>query len=167
MPPEAIDASAFSADVLELFRLLTRHEVRYLVVGGEAVIFYGHTRLTGDIDIFVERTSENARGLFSALQEFWHGSIPELTDGGALEAKGVILWFGMPPNWIDLLNEIDGVAFGDAWRRRVPVSLEGRQPPLTLSYIGLEDLIVNKRASGRAKGREDLVFLERALWQGR
>ena len=64
MPPEIIDASSFSSDIQEFLRLLSAHEVRAVVVGGEAVIFYGHIRVTGDIDIFYDRSPKNAARLF-------------------------------------------------------------------------------------------------------
>ena len=80
MPSEILEASSFSPDIREFLRLLSVHEVRAVVVGGEAVIFYGHIRVTGDIDLFYDRSPENARRLFEALEEFWQGAIPELED---------------------------------------------------------------------------------------
>lgn len=76
MSPELIDSSSFSPDIREFIRLLDRHDVRYLIVGGEAVIFYGHARLTGDVDFYYDRQEGNARRLYAALHEFWEGSIP-------------------------------------------------------------------------------------------
>jgi len=66
-----VTPSYFSPDVLEFLALLARHDVRYLVVGGEAVIHYGHARLTGDIDLFYGVRPDNAERLFEALAEFW------------------------------------------------------------------------------------------------
>ena len=60
MSPEALDGGSFSSDIQEFLRLLSAHEVRAVVVGGEAVIFYGHIRVTGDIDVFFDRAPENA-----------------------------------------------------------------------------------------------------------
>ena len=69
-------ASHFSLDVLDFLLLLSIHKVRYVIVGGEAVIYYGFARLTGDIDFFYEPTAENARRLYRTLDKFWRGSIP-------------------------------------------------------------------------------------------
>ena len=75
-PKESIDASHFSADTLEFIRLLASYHVQYVVVGGEAVIYHGYPRFTGDIDFFFSDAKENTRALFSALREFWNGNIP-------------------------------------------------------------------------------------------
>jgi len=163
MPPEIVDASAFSPDVQDFFRALHAHEVKFMIVGGEAVIFYGHIRVTGDIDVYYDREPQNAVSLFKALEEFWQGEIPELEGPSELEKRGVIFQFGVPPNRIDLLNDIDGVDFESAWRRRTRVLLESQKGNVPFNYIGLEDLIQNKRASGRPKDQEDLPFLLEAL----
>jgi hypothetical protein len=163
MPPEIVDASAFSPDIQDFLQVLHTHEVRFMIVGGEAVIFYGHIRVTGDIDIYYDRKDDNALRLYKALEEFWQGEIPELEGPFELEKRGVIFQFGIPPNRIDLLNDIDGVDFDSAWRRRTSVLLEWQSGSTPFSYIGLEDLIQNKRASGRPKDQEDLPFLIEAL----
>ena len=162
MPPEILDASVFSPDIQEFLRLLSANEVRAVVVGGEAVIFYGHIRVTGDIDIFYDRSPENADRLFGALKEFWRGVIPGLEGSRELEKSGVIFQFGVPPNRIDLLNEIDGVNFQSVWDGRTKVELQSRGDRISVSYIGLEELIRNKEASGRPKDLEDLPFLREA-----
>jgi len=163
MPPEIVDATAFSPDVQDFLRALHAHKVKFIIVGGEAVIFYGHIRVTGDIDVFFGREHDNAVNLFKALEEFWQGEIPELEDPSELGKRGVIFQFGVPPNRIDLLNDIDGVDFESAWRRRTRVLLESQTGNVPFSYISLEDLIQNKRASGRPKDQEDLPFLLEAL----
>lgn len=114
MPPEIVDASAFSPDVQDFLRVLHTQEVKFMIVGGEAVIFYGHIRVTGDIDVYYDRGHVNAVSLFKALEEFWQGEIPELEGLSELEKPGVIFQFEVPPNRIDLLNDIDGVDFESA-----------------------------------------------------
>jgi predicted nucleotidyltransferase len=163
MSPEVVDASAFSPDVQDFLRVLATHAVRFMIVGGEAVIFYGHVRMTGDIDVYYDREHDNAVSLFNALEQFWQGDIPNLEGPFELEQQGVILQFGVPPNRIDLLNEIDGVDFESAWRRRTHVTLESQSGDVQINYIGLEDLIRNKRAAGRPKDQDDLPFLLEAL----
>ena len=99
--------NVFSEDVCEFLSLLARQEVRYLIVGGEAVIYYGHARLTGDIDIFYERTAENVRRLHAALNEFWLNDIPGIEGEDELMEKGTIFQFGVPPNRIDLISDLE------------------------------------------------------------
>ncbi len=129
------------------------------MVGGEAVIFHGYPRLTGDVDVFYERTGENAIRLFKALQVFWDYDIPSLKTAEELLEPGVVIQFGRPPNRIDLHNQIDGVSFGSAWRSRVPVKLKTRSGLVRLFYIGLAPLRRNKRACGRARDLDDLQNL--------
>ena len=163
MPPEIVDASAFTPDLQDFLRALHTHDVRFMIVGGEAVIFYGHIRVTGDIDVYYDRESENAVRLFNALEDFWQGEIPQLEGPAGLEKRGVIFQFGLPPNRIDLLNDIDGVEFEGAWPRRTRAELSRSEGNIPFSYIGLEDLIQNKRAAGRPKDLDDLPFLLEAL----
>ena len=155
--------AAFSEDVSEFISVLANHNVRYVIVGGEAVIYYGHARLTGDIDIFYERSVENVSRLHAALNEFWLNDIPGIESEDELMQKGTIFQFGVPPNRIDLINDIEGVAFEEAWKSRVEVNFPGRVPKIKICYIGLDELIRNKRAVGRHKDMEDLEFLEK-VW---
>jgi len=162
MSPETVDSSAFSPDILEFIRLLQSHSVRYLIVGGEAVIFYGHIRLTGDVDFFFDREANNTQLLYDALNEFWEGAVPGLVDHAELQKPGVIFQFGLPPNRIDLLNEIDGVGFAQAWAGRTTVDLETDPEPIPVHYLGIHELIQNKKASARPKDLDDLPYLIRA-----
>ena len=131
MPEEnQISGKGFSSDVLEFLRLLEAHEVRYLIAGGEAVIFYGYPRFTGDIDFFFGRDLENIERLFRCLLEFWNGDIPEVKEARELEEEGLVLQFGRPPHRLDLLNKIDGVEFEEAWAGRQQVSISGMGEPI-------------------------------------
>ncbi|MGF1655509.1 MAG: hypothetical protein ACFCU3_00875, partial [Verrucomicrobiales bacterium] len=95
--------------------------MRYVIVGGEAVIFHGYPRLTGDIDFFFDSETSNCSKLFAALLDFWSGKIPGIAAAKEFEEQGLNLQFGRPPHRIDLLNRIDGVSFSDAWQGRVEV----------------------------------------------
>ena len=130
-----------------------------MIVGGEAVIYYGHIRFTGDIDVFFDRSPDNARQLFSALQDFWKQDVPGIDDPSRLQDTGAVFQFGLPPNRIDLLNDIDGIDFEGAWPRRTQVDIEHESGSISVAYIGLRDLIENKRASGRPKDLDDLPYL--------
>ena len=154
-------ASYFSKDVQDFLRLLAAHEVKYLIVGGEAVIYYGFARLTGDVDFFYESTRKNTVKLYRSLEEFWEGNIPGIRAPEELIEPGLILQFGVPPNRIDLINRISGVSFQEAWKGKKDITMEigGKKFPIYL--IGLKALIKNKEAIGRPKDLEDLTYLKR------
>lgn len=160
MPRNELDAASFSEDIRDFLLLLHKHDVRYLIIGGEAVIFHGYARLTGDIDFFYELSEENTRRLFATLQEFWRGSVPGVKTADELLQPGVIMQFGVPPNRIDLVNRIDGVDFSEAWPNRQTVRLQSGDPGVAIHYLGLPDLLSNKKAAGRAKDLDDLRYLE-------
>lgn len=161
MAPVRIDAGHFSPDTRELIELLREHDVRYLIVGGEAVILHGHVRYTGDVDFFFSREDTNVTRLFAALKEFWDGEVPGLHDADDLRPVGTVVQFGVPPNRIDLINEVEGVDFDEAWQGRVECELVTETGSIPVPFIGLDDLIKNKRATGRPKDLDDLDYLIR------
>jgi hypothetical protein len=154
-----VKAEHFSPDIQEFLLLLAQKAVKYLIIGGEAVIYYGHARLTGDVDLYYERSPENALRLFGALQEFWGGMIPEITRPNDLLPEGRIVQFGVPPNRIDLINSIDGVDFPSAWEGRVIESMIVKKKRTEVYFIGLRHLIQNKKVLGRHQDLADLEFL--------
>ncbi|MBM3844913.1 MAG: hypothetical protein FJ405_01335 [Verrucomicrobia bacterium] len=156
-----MDPAYFSPDILEFIELLHAHQVRYVIVGGEAVIYYGHARLTGDVDFFYDAGNQNAASLFHALSVFWRNNIPGIERPEELQEIGTIIQFGRPPNRIDLLNQIDGVSFEEAWKSRIAVMLRTKAGEQPVFYLGLAALIRNKEASGRPKDLEDLEFLRK------
>ena len=149
----------FSRDILEFLEMLRKHRVRYLVVGGEAVIQYGYARFTADMDIFYEASAANAARLYQALQEFWGGTVPGIENADVLHGKSKVFHFGRPPNRVDLLNGIDDVGFPAAWKGRKTERFRHRGELQTVHFIGLEELIRNKRSAGRNKDLDDLRFL--------
>lgn len=149
----------FSRDILEFLEILRKHRVRYLVVGGEAVIQYGYARFTADMDLFYEADAANAARLYRALQEFWGDTVPGIENADVLRGKGKVFQFGRPPNRLDLLNSIEGVGFTAAWKGRKKERFWHRGQLLTVHFIGLEELIRNKRSAGRNKDLDDLRFL--------
>ncbi|NQT24940.1 hypothetical protein HQ585_06280 [candidate division KSB1 bacterium] len=152
--------SPFSTDILDLFKLLDEHQVKYLIVGGEAVIYYGYPRLTGDIDLFYENSIDNLRCLWDTLELFWGGSIPGIQSMDELMIEGMVFQFGLPPNRIDLINHIDGVSFQEAWDGKVDEKIEIQNRGIPVYYIGLSSLIRNKTVLSRPKDQEDLKYLE-------
>jgi hypothetical protein len=154
--------SHFSPDSQDFLLLLSTHKVRYVIVGGEAVIYHGFARLTGDIDFFYEPTAENARRLYRTLDKFWRGSIPGIQSPRELTSQGVIVQFGVPPNRIDLVSSITGVSFEDAWKSRVREKVKIKKRIYPVFFIGLDQLIKNKEAIRRHKDLEDLKYLKMA-----
>ena len=143
-----------NSDFDALLSRLAKYRVRYLVVGGYAVIHYCEPRYTKDIDIYVEASARNARALRKALEDF-AGPLPELSDGDLRDPKRVIM-MGRPPTRIDILKSIDGVRFETAWKNRVRVKLGERR----VNLISKRDLIRNKRASARPQDLIDLKWLQ-------
>lgn len=141
-------------DLREFIVLLNSHGVEYLVVGGHAVAYHGHPRFTGDIDFLIRAAQSNAQRVLNVLHAFGFGDLG-ITEGD-LVGPGRIIQLGHPPNRIDVLTSISGVDFESAWQSRVE-TLIGDQP---VNLLGWEDLLRNKRASGRQK---DLADLEKLL----
>jgi hypothetical protein len=155
-------ADNFSADIVDFLCLFSEYQVRYVIVGGQAVIYYGHIRLTGDIDFFYEAEINNAQKLFNALNKFWGGSIPGISSPNDFTIHGNIIQFGSPPNRIDLINKIDGVEFKEAWASKVEESINVNYKQFPLYFISLQLLIKNKEAVCRNKDLDDLDFLKEA-----
>lgn len=140
-------------DFEDFLRLLESRDVDYMIVGGYAVAFHGYPRFTKDIDIFFDMSPSNTRRLRQVIVEF--GFTEESIPAEGLETPGNILAIGVPPVRIDLLNEISGVPFAQAKGGTV----RGRYGTVDVTFIGLGDLLRNKRSSSRAKDRADLEEL--------
>ncbi|RYG49683.1 MAG: hypothetical protein EOO01_12215 [Chitinophagaceae bacterium] len=128
-----------------------------MVVGGYALAFHGKPRHTGDLDIWINVSEENAEKLVKVLQEFGVGSLG-LTKADFLK-EGYVSQIGYPPLRIDILNSIDGVSFSEAYQNKLVLKLDN----IEIQYIGLRDLIYNKRASGRSQDLTDLKQLNKIL----
>ena len=137
-------------DFKEFIALLNSHEVEYLVVGGYAVAMHGRPRHTGDLDVWVRRSPENAARLMAVLREFGFGALG-LEEADFLKREQVVQ-LGYPPFRIDLLTDIDGVEFTAAWPCRERFTHDG----LALNLIGLNDLKQNKQAAARPRDLDDL-----------
>ena len=149
-----------SPDILALLALLHEHSVRYLIIGGEAVIYHGYPRLTGDVDLLYEPTEANSERLYAALEEFWGGDVPLLEGPRELATPGIVVQFGRPPNRVDLISTAGTLRFASAWRRRATDQVRARRP-FPVFYIGLVDLLAIKREAGRHKDLDDVEQLER------
>lgn len=142
-------------DFLDLLGALNAAEARFLVVGAYAVAAHGRPRATKDLDVWVEASSDNAPRVLDALKRFG-APLGNLTQAD-LERPGNGFQMGVPPRRIDILTQISGVTFEDAWPRRVEAVFgEG----LRCGVIALGDLIVNKTAAGRPQDVADVAALE-------
>jgi hypothetical protein len=140
-------------DLKELVELLNAHDVRFLIVGAFAVAYHGYPRYTSDIDLFIERSSENAERLLAAIQQFGFGEIG-LTKEDFLQ-EDQIIQLGVAPNRIDIMTFISGVSFAEAWSTRQIGELGG----LSVPFISRDMLKRNKAASGRTQDLADLEHL--------
>ncbi len=140
-------------DFVDLLRAFVDHDVRFLVVGAYALGVHGRPRATGDLDVWIDATPSNAARVMVALAEFG-APLADIT-AADFARPGIVFQMGLPPGRIDVLTEITGVTFADAWPGRV------RAPfgPVEVDVIGREAFISNKRATGRAKDLGDVESL--------
>ncbi|WP_142687433.1 nucleotidyltransferase [Chitinophaga polysaccharea] len=130
-------------DFEDFIRLLNKHEVEYMVVGGYAMAFHGRPRFTGDLDIWINISERNAANLLKVIKDFGFSSLG-FKKADFLQ-EGCITQIGYPPLRIDLLNSIDGVRFPEAYENRQKMI----EDDLEVCFIGRQDLLANKMASGR------------------
>jgi hypothetical protein len=142
-------------DLKEFIELLNSRGVEYLLVGGWAFGFHATPRYTGDIDFFLKCDATNASRLKQVLQEFGFDELPGFEDSFLQQDR--ILQFGVPPNRIDILTQISGVTFGEAWNSRVQGEIDG----LPIPIVSREHLIQNKSAAARPKDIADAEALKR------
>lgn len=141
----------FSQEFKEFIQLLNANKVEYLIVGGYAVGIHGYPRFTGDIDIWINPDEKNINKMPAVLEEFGFSSIDNLEND--LKNKENIFRIGYPPYRIDIMTDIDGVAFKDCFPNKIVREIDG----IKIFFIGFNDLIKNKKASGR---NQDLLDLE-------
>ena len=141
-------------DYKELLQLLNENKVSYLVVGAYAMAVLGYVRATGDIDFFVDTSSENSRRLYCALKSFG-APLTDINEQTFCE-KGIVYQIGVAPRRIDIITEIDGVRFAQGYAARNEVLIES----LTVPFLSKELLIQNKKSTGRAKDAVDIEKLE-------
>jgi hypothetical protein len=140
-------------DFEDFLGLLNANAIKYVVIGGYAVAFYGYVRHTGDLDIFVELSSRNAAKLTLVLREFGF-DMPKVKPELFLR-RGKIIRMGYEPMRLEILNEIDGVSFRECYTHRQTAKVGA----LEINVIGLPQLLKNKRASGRLKDLADIEAL--------
>lgn len=142
-------------DFRDVLAELVEAEARFLVVGAHALGVHGVPRATVDLDIWIERSPENARRVWGALAAFGAPLHALKIEESDFVRPDVVIQFGLPPYRIDILTAVSGVAFDEAWAERVQERFDDIQVP----FIGRASFIRNKRASGRKKDLADLEAL--------
>jgi hypothetical protein len=140
-------------DFVDLLRAFKGADVRFLVVGAYALAHHGRPRATGDLDLWVEATPVNAGRIMRALAAF--GAPMQEVDEHDFTQPGAVFQMGVAPVRIDILTELTGLLFADAWATRV----SGTFGDLDVDFIGKDAFIANKRAIGRAKDISDIEGL--------
>jgi hypothetical protein len=137
-------------DFVDLLRAFVAADVRFLIVGAYALALHGRPRATGDLDVWIDATPENAARVMRALSAFGAPLADISTDDFSRE--GVTYQIGVPPGRIDILTQLTGLSFADAWPDRL------RRPfgDIDVDFIGRAAFIRNKRAMGRAKDLGDI-----------
>jgi len=145
-----------SPDFRELLKLFEKHKIRYLIVGGYAVMKYSEPRFTKDIDVFISTDQDNANSVYEALKEF--GAPLENLTPEDFAHKGYFYQMGSPPLRVDIMMSIPGIEFDEAWEKREIVELDD----LKIFFISRSDLIRAKEASARLQDRIDIDKLKEA-----
>jgi predicted nucleotidyltransferase len=144
----------FSQDFKEFIELLIKNKAEYLIVGGYAVSIHGHPRYTGDLDIWLNTVPQNAELILKTVNEFGFSSFKLTLED--FTKPGNVIQLGHPPLRIDLLTEIDGVTFKECFNNRKEVTIDGLQ----VNFIGYDDLLKNKKESGRHRDIDDIDNLK-------
>lgn len=148
----------WNPDFLDMIAALREEGAEFLVVGAFAMAAHGVPRATGDLDLWVRPEPENAQRVWRALERFGAPvEVAELTVQD-LTSPGMVYQIGQPPRRIDVITEIDGVGFEEAWPNRVTVAVGDLEFPC----LGRGDLLRNKEASGRDKDRLDVLLLQKS-----
>ncbi len=140
-------------DFREFLKLCNQKHVRYLLIGGYAVGHYGYPRATGEMDVWIERSFENAAQMVAVLIAFGF-DVPELSADLFLDESKIVR-MGVPPIRLEILNDISGVQFAECYPSRKRAKLDG----ILVDVISLAHLKTNKAAAGRAKDLDDLEHL--------
>jgi hypothetical protein len=144
-------------DFRDLIVLFADGAVEFVIVGAYALAFHGAPRASGDIDLFVRPSEENAGRVFTALQRFGAPLAAHGISAADFSRPGAVYQMGLPPRRIDVLTEISGVSFDEAWASRVSAEVDGRGVHL----IGREAFLKNKTAAGRPKDLADAARLRK------
>jgi hypothetical protein len=140
-------------DFVDLLRAFLAADVRFLVVGAYALAVHGRPRATADLDVWIDATPDNARRIIAALAAFG-APIHQISESD-FTSPGVVYQLGVAPRRIDILTELTGIRFDEAWPERV----HAKFGELDVDFIGREAFIRNKRATGRTRDLGDIEDL--------
>ena len=141
-------------DFREFLQLLNENQAEYIVVGGQAVIYYGYVRFTGDLDVWINNTETNAQKMITVLNEFGFESLG-LSKMDFME-NDAIIQLGYEPDRIDIMTSVAGLDFATSYRRAVKTEYDGEE----IFLLSLDDLKINKKAAGRLQDLTDLEKLK-------
>jgi predicted nucleotidyltransferase len=141
-------------DYRDMLRALSDEEVRFILIGAYALAAHGYPRATMDMDIWVMPSPDNAEAVLRALQRFG-APLHNLTKED-LQKDGTLFQIGVAPRRIDLITEASGLQFETAYQNSIPVNIDGME----IRIPSIDDLIINKKATGRTKDLADIEALE-------
>lgn len=141
-------------DFRDMLSVFCEEKVEFLLVGAYALAVHGLPRATGDMDLWVARSEENARRVRRALARF--GAPTSDLDEHDVQTPGLVFQVGVAPRRIDIMTSVDGVEFDDAWKHRLEIEVAGLRIPV----ICRDHLLKNKKATGRPQDLADLARLE-------
>ncbi len=144
-------------DFRDMVEALVTEGADFLIVGAYSVSYHGHPRATGDLDLLVRPTAENAARVWRALQRFGAPAAALGITEADLTNPDIVCQIGLPPRRIDLLTSLSGVRFEEAWAGRSCQDWHGRP----ICFLGLDALLANKRIAGRPKDLADIDALLR------
>ena len=150
-----MDERLFNADYRDMITCLQSEGVEFMLVGGYAVGLHGWPRTTFDIDFWVLANPSNSQAILRALKKFG-APLMDLSEED-FQRPGIVFQIGTEPQRIDILSSVSGIRYEDAVQHAVTMQVDG----LSLKVISLDDLILNKRASGRPKDLADALTLEK------
>ncbi|MFI5143972.1 MAG: nucleotidyltransferase [Ignavibacteria bacterium] len=143
-------------DLKEFVELLRENKVEYMVIDGYAMAIHSRPKYTKDLDIWINNSKTNARRVKNVLDKFGTGNldikIEDLTD------KELVIQLGFPPVRIDILKDIAGLRFKEAYKKKVEVDWGDLKK---INFISLDDLIKNKKETGREKDLDDIKWIKK------
>jgi len=149
--------SFLKKDFSDMIKIFLEEQVRFLLVGGISINLYGYIRATKDMDLWIEANKENALKVFKALAKF--GAPMQDISVQDFEKEGMIFQIGIDPIRIDIITTITGVKFEEAIQNAKIMEIDG----INIPTISIQDLIKNKKASGRHKDLADVEVLEKIM----
>jgi hypothetical protein len=149
--------AGLNPDFLDLLEAFAKAQVEFIVVGAHALAAHGVVRATGDLDVWVRPSPENAARVVAGLTTFGAPLAQHGVSAADFAKGGTVYQMGLPPRRIDVLTQISGVDFAEAWPDRTVITLRGAP----VAFLGREALLRNKRAAARPKDLLDVDLLER------